>query len=386
MDLTGSTVNPLLNRLASQYQTPHVAMGLVTALLIASISFSQPLFGYLYDRFRAYWLIPLAVVVGGGCLSCVGLIDSFALLLVLIIATGLAVGAFHPGGAALAGRLADRRRPLVIGVFLCAGALGMAAAPLLITRLVDAQGLKATAWLFVLTMPVLIVALLVLRISRGLVKTGINAPPITHSLRQSILSRPLILLFSLATSRSFALYVCVSGMSFLMPEKIPGESQAFLSTGVALCLFGLAMGLGGLISGVFVRPESEKSGIIISLVVGAPLLIAFPFLSGPWLILTLALAGVALNATGPLVIAIGQRMFPQSSALVSSIFMGLAWGISGVAAPLVVTLLGPVISYTWAMPLLIAGGLFLSLLATLLLPSVIQPAASSRLTPVSTKP
>ena len=171
-----------------------------------------------------------------------------------------------------------------------------------------------------------------------------------------------------------------------MAEQIADKSQALLSTGNALCFFGLAMGLGGLISGVFVRPESEKSGIIISLVVGAPLLIAFPFLSGPWLLLTLALAGAALNATGPLVIATAQRMLPQSSALVSSIFMGLAWGISGVAAPLMVTWLGPIISYTLAIPLLVAAGLLISILATLLLPSVIHPAVGSRLAPVSTIP
>ena len=105
IDFTASTVNPILKLLGSQYQTADVAMGLVAALLQASGSFSQLLFGYMYDRFRAYWLMPLAVLVSGGCLGCVGLIDSFGLLLVLIIATGLAVGAFHPGGTALAGNL-----------------------------------------------------------------------------------------------------------------------------------------------------------------------------------------------------------------------------------------------------------------------------------------
>ena len=56
--------------------------------------------------------------------------------------------------------------------------------------------------------------------------------------------------------------------------------------------------------------------------------------------------------------------------------MGVAWGVSGVAAPLAVTWLGPVIGYSLAMPVLIAGGLGVSLLVTLFLPPVIRPTAS----------
>ena len=376
IDTTASTLNPILKSLGSQYHTADVSMGLVAALLQASGSFSQLLFGYVYDRFRAYWLMPLAVLVAGGCLGCVGLIDSFGLLLVLIIATGLAVGAFHPGGAALTGNLADKRRPLAIAIFVCAGSLGVAAAPVVISRLVAAHGLRATAWLFVPMMPIFVVALLAFGAYRKLAKTSIDAPPPTYGMWDGIFSRSLILLFLVATSRSFAILVCTSGMSFLMSEKIADNSQALLSTGNALSLFGLAVGLGGLLSGFFLRPETEKPGIIISLIVAGPLLMVFPLLCGGWLLAIIVLGGLAVSSTIPLVTAIGQRLLPGSSSMASSILMGVAWGVSGVAAPLAVTWLGPVIRYSLAMPLLIAGGLLVSFLATLFLPPVIRPTTS----------
>ena len=62
IDGVGSTVSPLLKRLAVHHQAPDWAMGIVSACLVASVSFSQPLFGYLYDRFRAYWIMPAAAV------------------------------------------------------------------------------------------------------------------------------------------------------------------------------------------------------------------------------------------------------------------------------------------------------------------------------------
>ncbi|NIA06620.1 MAG: MFS transporter [Actinobacteria bacterium] len=386
IDMAASTVNPILEPLGSKYYAADVAMGLVAALLSASLSFSQLLFGYIYDRFGAYWLIPLAVLVAGVCLGCVGLIDSFALLLVLVVAAGLAIGAFHPGGAALAGGLADKRRPLTIAIFVCAGALGVAAAPVLITRLVNAQGLRATAWLFVPAVPVFVIALLAFRTCRRLPRPQIETHPKTHSLRESIFSRSLILLFILSASRSFSIIIVPVGMSFLMSEKIADKARYLLSTGNASALFGLSVGFGGLLSGLFIRPEVEKRGIIISLIIAGPLLTAFPLLSGGWLLVIIVLAGLAVGSTIPLVTAIGQRLIPESSAVVSSILMGVAWGVSGIAAPLIVTWLGPLIGYSLAMPLLIAAGIVVALVATLILPPVMHPQTGSRLAASPTMP
>ena len=384
IDLSGSTVNPILKVLGSQYQTADFAMGVVAALLQASLSFSQLPFGYVYDRFRAYWLIPLAALVVGGCIGCVGLVNSFGLLVLLIILAGLAVGAFHPGGTALAGSLADKHRPLIIAVFVCAGALGVFTAPLLITRLVNAQGLRATTWLFVPTIPVFVIALLIFRACRKLPKTHIEIHKKSKGLQKHIFSRSMILLFILATSRSFSIIVVAVGMSFLMSEKIADQSKALLSTGPPSALFGLAFGFGGLLSGFFHRWESEKPAILISLIVAGPLLVYFPLLSGGWLLATIVLAGVAVGSTIPLVTAIGQRLVPHSSAVASSILMGVAWGVSGVAASLAVTLLGPIISYALAMPLLIAAGVGVSLLAALALPRIMQPIDNSHLAQDST--
>jgi FSR family fosmidomycin resistance protein-like MFS transporter len=385
IDATASTVNPILERLGDKYQAADVAMGLVAALLYASLSFSQLLFGYIYDRLRAYWLIPLAVLVGGFCLGCVGLVDSFGLLLMLIIAAGLAIGAFHPGGTALAGSLADKYRPLIIAVFVCAGALGVFVSPLIITRLVNKHGLQATSWLFVPTIPVFVVALLVYITYRRLGQARIDTPPAAGRFRASIFSRSMILLFILTTSRSFSVYVVTVGMSFLMSEKIT-DGSAILSTGHALALSGLSVGFGGLLSGFFLRWESEKPAILVSLIVTGPLLVSFPLLSGGWLLVIIVLAGVAVGSTIPLVTAIGQRLVPHSSAVASSILMGVSWGVSGIAASLAVTLLGPLISYTMAMPLLIAAGIVVALVTTLILPTVMRPAASSRLAASPTMP
>ncbi len=356
-------------------------MGVVASLFLAGVSFSQPLFGYIYDRFRAYWLMPVLVLITGCSLACVGLVDSFALLVVLVIVGGLSIGAFHPAGTAMAGSLTEKRRPLTIAIFLFAGTLGVAVGFWFVARLVDAQGLGATAWLFAAMAPVLVIAILASLSYRKLPHAQQHIAQQTSTAPGGYFSRTLLLLFGVATSRSFPVFVCITGMSFLMTEKIPDASLALRSTGTALALFILTQGAGGLLSGLFTHPKSEKPGIIISLVIALPLLMLFPTLSGVWLLVTLALGSIALSSTIPLVTATGQRLLPHSSALASSIFMGLAWGTSGVAAPIAVTWLGSWIGYGRTMPILIGAGLLVSLACTLALPRVIRPTDDSQLVP-----
>ena len=381
IDSAGGMLAPLLKQLGVHHQASDKVMGLLIGCLLAGISFSQPLFGYIYDRFGAYWLMPLFVLVVGGCMAYIGLVDSFALLGVLVIIAGLGVGAFHPMGTAMAGSLAEKRRPLMVAIFIFAGSLGFGGGPWLVSRLVAAHGLGATVWLLAVTIPIAAIALLAFLTYR---KLPHSKPPVSHRPRNQqgpIFSRTILLLFCIASSRNFSIIICGTGMSFLMGQKISDVDMALRSTGNALGLLGLALGFGGLLSGFFIHPKSEKSGIIISLVIAAPLLMLFPYLSGVWLLVVLTLGVVCLASTIPLVIATGQRLLPHSSAMASSIFMGLAWGTSGVVAPIAVTWLGSWIGYARAMPIFIGAGLLVSLACTLVLPRVIRPSDDSHLVP-----
>lgn len=371
VDGASSTISPLLQRLGVHHQVSDATMGLVLAALSGCLSLSQPLFGYLFDRFRAYWLLPVSVLVMGICFACVGLADSLALLIVLVSVGGLASGVFHPAGTAMAGSLAHKRRPLIVAIFISAGAVGVAAGPWFMSRLVDKWGLGATIWLLAVTVPVLVAAVLAFLVYRKMPHSQVDIARRQANQGDPIPFGLLALLYCGAVSRAFVTCICFSGMSFLMAEKIPDESAALLSAGNNLAAFGLATGFGGLFSGLFLHPRSQKPAILYSLVLAVPFLLVFPHISGVWLSAALIVGILIVNSTAPLVTAIGQRLLPQSTALASSLFMGASWGVAAVLAPLAVTWLGSHISYAKAMPLLMAGGLLVSLAATIPLPRII---------------
>ena len=280
----------------------------------------------------------------------------------------------------MAGSLSERHRSFTIAIFTCAGAMGFGSGPWLVSRIVARWGLGATVWFIAVIAPALVVSILAALRYRKLPHSEVHKSQRSNGTpKRAFFSRTLSLLFGVVASRNFSIVVCSTGMSFLMAEKIPDANLALRSTGNASGLLGLSVGVGALLSGLFIHPKSEKPGIIISLVVAGPLLVLFPSLSGIWLLVVLGLGFLTLASTIPLVVATGQRLLPHSSALASSILMGTAWGVSGGVGPIAVTWLGSSIGYGLAMPILIGAGLGLSLICTLALPRVMREAEDSQL-------
>ncbi|MEE8257463.1 MAG: MFS transporter, partial [Acidobacteriota bacterium] len=67
-----------------------------------SASFSQTLFGVLFDRWHSVRLVALAPMLAAVTLSCLGIMPTYISLIFLVIAGGLSIAAFHPYGASLA--------------------------------------------------------------------------------------------------------------------------------------------------------------------------------------------------------------------------------------------------------------------------------------------
>jgi FSR family fosmidomycin resistance protein-like MFS transporter len=75
--------------------------------------------------------------------------------------------------------------------------------------------------------------------------------------------------------------------------------------------------------------------IMLSLVCAVPFLALAPLFSGWWLVAMIAAGGFLLQSTLPVNVTFAQTLAPISAATVSSLMMGFAWGVGGLAAPLV---------------------------------------------------
>jgi FSR family fosmidomycin resistance protein-like MFS transporter len=75
--------------------------------------------------------------------------------------------------------------------------------------------------------------------------------------------------------------------------------------------------------------------IVLSLVAAVPFLAAAPLFDGWTLVAMIAAGGLLLQSTLPVNVTFAQMIAPISAATVSSLMMGFAWGVGGLAAPIV---------------------------------------------------
>jgi FSR family fosmidomycin resistance protein-like MFS transporter len=128
---------PLVAFLAVSLGLSNAQLGIYLVLYNLGGSLSQPLFGWLADRFGARWL-----VVGGlgwmiSFYATAALLPGWPALGALTLAS-LGSGAFHPSGTKVASQTSTRRRTQATALFFMSGQIGLFVGPIVAGTMLDA--------------------------------------------------------------------------------------------------------------------------------------------------------------------------------------------------------------------------------------------------------
>jgi FSR family fosmidomycin resistance protein-like MFS transporter len=93
--------------------------------------------------------------------------------------------------------------------------------------------------------------------------------------------------------------------------------------------------IGGFFGGPLADRFGARNVILWSLILAVPFLAAAPMQDGWQLVVLVSIGGCLLQSTLPVNVTFGQTIAPISAATVSSLMMGFAWGMGGVAVPFV---------------------------------------------------
>jgi FSR family fosmidomycin resistance protein-like MFS transporter len=129
----------------------------------------------------------------------------------------------------------------------------------------------------------------------------------------------------------------VVGQSFMtfMPVWLVSRGYSLVTSGVMLTLFTLAGTASGLMAGYMADKKGPRPVFLISHLLMTPSLLVLLSLPGPWVYGGVFLAGFFVLATLPLGVTLAQELAPGGRSMVSSLMMGLAYGLGGAMAPLV---------------------------------------------------
>src|SRR5262245_289963 len=133
VDVLNSTGPVLMAVLAVSLKLSYSQIGLALTLYTFAGSLSQPVFGWLADRFRGrpVFLAGLGTLWMIVCLAAMAFQTNWMLILPFFLLAALGSGLFHPIGTSTAGAVSHARAGSATSLFFFSGQMGLALGPAL---------------------------------------------------------------------------------------------------------------------------------------------------------------------------------------------------------------------------------------------------------------
>jgi FSR family fosmidomycin resistance protein-like MFS transporter len=213
-----------------------------------------------------------------------------------------------------------------MSVHVTGGAIGNAIAPFIFAAYAQRLGL---AWTPLLAVPALLLLVPILRRIPTVRFAHASSRGGFAALRPY--RRPLALLWSVVTIRT----IVQLGFSTFLPVLLTKKGLSVTGAGIAVGCYLLAGCVGGLIGGPVADRLGARRVIAWSLVLCVPLLLIASWASGWTAFVMLVAGGFFLGSTLPVNIIYAHAIAPVATGTVSSLMMGVAWGVGGIAVPLI---------------------------------------------------
>lgn len=298
--------------------------------VVASVA--QPILGYVADRWRVPWFIPVGFTVTLVSISAIALATSYEMILALSLIAGIGAALFHPEAALLVNRTQSNELGNAMGRFAVGGSAGFALGPLLAGGVYVFGG--QFLWLF--TAIALIGVLLYVYAFTGSTDTDAigeskSSAKSTNSGTNDWVSFGK--LFFVIASRSILFSVLSIFIPILYITVINGEASA---SSLALTMY-FAMGavltyMGGALSDKLGFLKTVRLGNLIFL----PSVLVFIFVPNIWGFFgaMIPMAFGIFSQYGPITV-LGQKYLAKNAGFASGITLGLGITLGGLVAPYV---------------------------------------------------
>lgn len=325
IDLYSGALGVLQPLLVDKLRLSLTQAGMLGGVLVFSSSVTQPLYGYLSDRWRSRLFSALSPALAGICISALGYAPAYGWALALVLLGGAGVSAFHPQGSAWATAGLERHRARWMAVFISSGTLGLALSPLLFSQLVAVRGLESALWAAIPGLLISALLLAFMPVPEHPPGAGRGAAFDWAPLRA--VRRPLAILFAGVFFRSA---VQITYATFLALYLNRERGFPLRQAALVMTVYLAAGALGGFIGGNLSERFGARRVILASFLGSTPFMALFFFWTqSAWGIASLALGGLILLFTIPVNVVVAQQLVPQQAGTVSALMMGFAWGTAG---------------------------------------------------------
>ncbi len=328
-DFFVSFVTPLLPVIKSNLALNLTQVGLIAAVMRLLAFVTQPAAGYLADRYRTRFFVlggPLLAVL---FVPLLGLADTFWMVLACVALGSAGSAMLHPPAAGMIPAYAGRRPGFSMSLFTLGGTVAFGLGPLTVTWWVSRGGLDSLPYTGLIGAALMVVLFLTVPTPEG---EGLRRLGFWGSIKDALghVWRPLTLIWVLVVLRTFVSQSFLTFGLILFRE----EGRSLIALGVISACYTVAGAASGLVAGYLADKIGSKPIFYASYALTPPALYLLLISPGDLIFAGAALAGSLILATFPLGVAMGQQLAPKGTSMVSSLMMGLAFGVGGMLTPL----------------------------------------------------
>lgn len=323
VDALNSTGPVLLAVLAASLKLSYAQIGLALTLYTFAGSLSQPLFGWLADRFpgRPVVLAGLGTLWMTLCLGLMAFQTSWALILPCFLLAALGSGLFHPIGTATAGVVNRARAGSATSLFFFSGQVGLALGPAL------------GGWLFQMSGAMGLLPLCALALIPAGLMIGAPAPASSGARARA----------EETAARTTGLLIAAFVVLVAVRSSIQAAYTAFLPTlfaergwdatwyGTLSGTFMLAAAVGNVATGEFADRFGMRAAAIWPLLLSVPAGLVCLWAPTPaTAFVACALAGLLIGGQHSVLVVHAQRLLPARQGFAAGLILGFTFAAGGI--------------------------------------------------------
>ncbi|MCB2228761.1 MAG: MFS transporter [Desulfarculaceae bacterium] len=327
-DIFTAFLPPLLPLIIAEFSLSMFEAGVLSVFAVLAFYFN-PLLGMLVDRVNLRLLFVAAPGLVAVCMSLIGAAPSYGAVCLLLLLSGIGSASYHTIGPVFITRASGEKLGRGMSFFMVGGELARTLGPLAAVGAVSWLGFRGMWPVMVVGLACSVYLWLVFRNASTVGSTGRDPESLIkvwHALKGLML--PLI---GLVACRSFVLW----SLMIYLPVYLVGRGYSVALGGTGLAVMELA-GIAGAFLGGWLSDRVGRRPVLVTVMIAAPLaMLAFNY-SGGWLLWpVLAVLGLCVFASNPVILALVQDHSAGRRGAANGLYMGIAFATSSLVLVLV---------------------------------------------------
>jgi FSR family fosmidomycin resistance protein-like MFS transporter len=319
--------------------------GLILVAANMASSILQPVFGYFSDRKVMPVLLPMGLLAAGIGYALIMLPQHFALVLFLVVISGLGIASYHPEGYKTAHFFTGKRSATGMSFFSVGGNLGFSLGPILALSIIEYLGFSSLPLIIV---PSLVCTAIILAYRRTIAMPIVSHAEAMKNGEQRTNGASYValgMIIFIVIMRSWSQIGLMTYIPFYYINFLKGSP---LFAGKLVFVFLVCGAAGTLIGAPLADRWGHRFFVRLSMLLSTVTLpvIFLPVVQNSILLFfVLGMQGMFLILTFSVTIVMAQKLLPHKLGIASGLLVGFAIGTGGIG----VTLLGIVADHFGAL-------------------------------------